>query len=161
MPNCRSIPQDAWKHAREALILYFSRRGRQESAEDLAQQTLMMLWTREDFEFGDETDFKRVCYGFARNILTASRRNSKKESSLDDPNLEISPPPGTSESPETTVLLHEVIEIARQRLAAKEWAVIKRAADPPQSSSAEEANRLGVRLRRARKKLRQLTGWTH
>ena len=78
MANCRSIPPAAWEHAREALIFYFSRRHGLTDAEDLAQDTLATLWSRDDDEFEKNDDFLRVCYGFARLVSQKGYRQAQK-----------------------------------------------------------------------------------
>ena len=65
MPNCRSIPTEKWVHAHKALVHFFTRKG-VSNPEDMAQETLMTLWSREDYQFEKEDDFLKVCYGFAK-----------------------------------------------------------------------------------------------
>ena len=76
--NCRAIPETAWEHARRMLVFYFSRRHQGMDAEDLAQETLARLWSRDDYGFDREEDFLRVCYGFARLILQKGYREARK-----------------------------------------------------------------------------------
>src|SRR5579864_726204 len=78
MANCRSISPEAWAHARESLVFYFSRRHARSDAEDLAQETLLAVWNREDYEFEKEEDFLKVCYGFARRILLEGYRDAHR-----------------------------------------------------------------------------------
>src|ERR1039458_5061855 len=72
--NSRLVPPDIWEHARQALVFYFLRRHGLSNAEDLAQETLTTILKRDDYEFEDEKDFLKVCYGFAGKISQAGRR---------------------------------------------------------------------------------------
>src|SRR5579871_1348020 len=118
MPNCRSMPPEVWAHARECLIFYFSRRHPRSDAEDLAQETLLALWNREDYEFDREEDFLKVCYGFARHVLQEGYRKSERHAAEPlDPAL----PAGQHEwssarAMESRMLLAEVCEIGRSQL---------------------------------------------
>ena len=167
MPNCRSIPPAVWKHATEALVFYFSRRHCRNDAEDLAQDTLAAVLTREDFEFEKEEDFLRVCYGFAARISQAGYREARKHAAgVLDPDFG-RPPTRRSllNSAEASVLLEEVLRTAQSALSEKEWALIQRAAiadpaDNPRPPSPAAANNIRVSLHRARRKLAKLTGWT-
>src|SRR5947208_4477511 len=78
MLNSHSIPPELWIRARQLLIYYFTRRHGIEKAEDLAHNTLMAVWSRQDFEFKKDEDFFRVCYGFARMISLEAYRDQKK-----------------------------------------------------------------------------------
>jgi hypothetical protein len=166
MPNCRSIPQIAWEHAREALIFYFSRRHGIANAEDLAQDTLAAIWSRDDFEFEREEDFLRVCYGFAGRILQSGYRKTRKHagSELDPATPEPARRAYGLDSTEIRLLLDEVIKIGGTQLKKKDWEIIRIAAtaDGPATDGrhpSDSGNRFRVRLFRARKKLAQLTGW--
>jgi DNA-directed RNA polymerase specialized sigma24 family protein len=166
MPNCRSISPQAWEHAREALVFYFSRRHGLADAEDLAQDTLAAIWSRADFEFEKEEDFLRVCYGFAGRILQSGYRQTRKHTASElDPAI---PDPARTaygmNSTEIGLLLDQVIQIGETHLREKDWEVIRTAAsaDGPMTdsqSSSDNGNSFRVRLSRARKKLVQLTGW--
>jgi DNA-directed RNA polymerase specialized sigma24 family protein len=166
MPNCRSISPQAWEHAREALVFYFSRRHGVADAEDLAQDTLAALWSRADFEFEKEEDFLRVCYGFAGRVLQSGYRRTRKHtaSAL---NPAIPDPPRTAfglNSTEMGLLLDQVIQIGEKNLREKDWEVIQTAAsvDGPRTDlrgSSDTGNVFRVRLSRARRKLVELTGW--
>src|SRR5579872_5616193 len=85
MLNCRSIPAEKWVHAHKALMLFFSGKG-VVSPEDMAQQTLMTVWSREDYQFEKEEDFLKVCYGFARKILLEGYRVNR-EHAAEDPDV--------------------------------------------------------------------------
>ncbi len=168
MLNCRSIPQAAWEHAREALVFYFSRRHGIANAEDLAQDTLTALLSRPDYEFEKEEDFLRVCYGFAGRILQSGFRQTRKHSSSElDLNM---PEPNRQDyglnSMEIELLLDEIIQIGETQLKQKDWETIRLGTvgedeDNPDDdrNSPGYANRFRVRLFRARKRLAQLAGW--
>lgn len=165
MANSRSISPEAWAHARESLIFYFSRRHARADAEDLAQETLLAIWNREDYEFDKEEDFLKVCYGFARHISKEGYRASHRHAGDPlDPSL---PAPqhewSSAKATEARMLLEEVCEIGRSKLHQKEWQIIEQAADSDRTSMANElnlgdANNVRVRLHRARRKLAKLTG---
>ncbi len=165
MPNCRDIPPEAWGAAHQALLFYFSRRFLVSNAEDLAQQTLLAVWSRPDFSFTRHEDFQKVCYGFAANVLTAERRKHAKGIHAPlNPNMagpsNISGPQAT----EDLVFLREVIEKAPTKLTEEEWKLIGLAAeatlaDAPYRFAASTANKLRVRLHRVRKKLALKMGW--
>lgn len=165
MANSRSISPKAWAHARESLIFYFSRRHARADAEDLAQETLLAIWNREDYEFDKEEDFLKVCYGFARHISKEGYREAHRQAaaSVDD---SMPAPPHESSSAraiEARILLEKVCEIGRSNLRATDWQMIEQAADSDRATMANElnmgdANNLRVRLHRARKKLAKLTG---
>lgn len=166
VPNCRSISPETWEHARECLVFYFSRRHAHANAEDLAQETLLTIWDREDYEFESEADFLKVCYGFARLISKEGYREAQRQDGEEvDDSL---PAPqhqwGSQRATESRMLLAEVWEIGRSQLEEKEWRVIQQAADSNMMTVAEEL-KLGtainarVRLHRARKKLAKLVGF--
>ena len=166
MANCRSISDEGWAQAREALVFYFSRRHGVHEAEDLAQEALAALLTREDYEFEREEDFLRVCYGFARLISQKGYRQSRKHAGDE---LSEATPAGSGEhgSPVNTemrILLGEVVRLARAALPVNEWQLIHQAAVTDRATLANElnlgdANNVRVRLHRYRKKLAHLTGW--
>ncbi|HEY2390229.1 MAG TPA: hypothetical protein VGK22_03575 [Candidatus Angelobacter sp.] len=165
MRNCRSVAPEAWAHAREALVFYFSRHHGRSDAEDLAQETLLALWNREDYEFEREEDFLKVCYGFARHILKEGYRESRRHAG--EP-LDASTPAPQNElsglrATEARILLDEVCEIGRSLLRGKDWQMIEQAADISPASMAKKfktgnANNVRVRLHRARRKLAKLAG---
>src|SRR5438105_4015533 len=82
MVSCRDIPPSEWEHARQALCFFFSRRLGQNNADDLAQETLLRLWSRPDFEFAKPEDFPKVCFGFAHYVCQQMCRESAKEASV-------------------------------------------------------------------------------
>src|ERR1039458_2426252 len=77
--NCRSVSAKTWEHARQALVFYFTRRHGLTNAEDLAHETLTTILSREDYQFENEEDFLRVCYGFACHILQTTRRKAGRD----------------------------------------------------------------------------------
>lgn len=165
MPNCRSISPETWAHARECLVFYFSRRHARSDAEDLAQETLLTLWNREDYEFDKEEDFLKVCYGFARRISLEGYREAERHAGSI---LDASQPAPEHDwsgqrATESRVLLDQVCEIGQSQLREKEWAIIQQATSSDRAKVAKElklgdANNVRVHLHRARKKLAKLTG---
>jgi hypothetical protein len=166
MPNCRSIPPAVWEHARQALITFFSRRHQFANAEDLAQETLAVLWSRQDFEFDKEEEFLRVCYGFAGKISLAGYRTARKH---DAEQLDTASRPTSGfnvglNPVEASLLLDEVVRIAKAELRDQDWKLIENAAleerdGPARRPDPMQANRARVGLFRARRKLKELTGW--
>jgi len=160
MLNCRSIPAELWVYARKCLIFYFYRRHGMANAEDLAQDTLVAVWGREDYGFEKEEDFLKVCYGFARKIRLEGYRDGLKHAGTELP-------PGAGarvqsvkglEGSEVNVFLEEVRRRAEAELLADELDLIEAAVNrDSQDSPAEGKHR--VKLHRARKKLAKLTGW--
>jgi len=165
MINCRSIPPAVWGHAHDALVFYFSRRHGLHNAEDLAQDTLAAVLTRDDFEFEKEEDFLRVCYGFASRISQSGYRVARKHAAaVLDPNMSHAPARTVSlNQAEMTVLLDEVLRTAKARLSEQDWDLIQQTMssdrDPASRSNIPETNNIRVRLHRARRKLAKLTGW--
>src|SRR5437764_6395485 len=130
MPNCRSISRETWVQAHKALIFFFSRRGAS-NPEDLAQDTLTALLSREDYEFEKEDDFLRVCYGFAKNILREGYRASRKhaaEESLVSIESRVRGIQGL-EGNEARIFLDEICRHADAELQEEEWAAIRAAID--------------------------------
>jgi len=165
MANSRSISPEAWAHARESLIFYFSRRHARADAEDLAQETLLAVWNREDYQFDKEEDFLRVCYGFARHISKEGYREAYRQAaaSVDDSIPAPLHESSSARAMEARILLEKVCEIGRSKLRAKDWQIIEQAADSDRATMADDlnmgdANNVRVRLHRARKKLAKLTG---
>jgi hypothetical protein len=146
--------------------MFFSRRHNFANAEDLAQETLAVLWSRPDFEFNKEEDFLRVCYGLASKISLASYRTSRKHEAeqLDPASPDRSSRNVGLNSAEVTLLLDEVIRIAKAELRDQDWQLIQKAVMEERDATAPqpdpiEANRARVRLSRARRKLKESTGW--
>ncbi len=166
MPTCRDISPKLWEHARQALIFYFSRRQRAANAEDLAQETLTVLWSRDDYIFEKEEDFLRVCYGFASRILQRDfrmqHRNRTEPLSIVDA---VAGQQTSSLKPvETSVLLDEVLKIGSTALREGDWTLIKEAltnnpSGMPGVDNPNVANKIRVRLSRARSRLARATGW--
>jgi len=165
MPNCRTISQATWEHARKALVFYFSRRHGVTEAEDLAQETLAAVLTRDDYEFEKEDDFLRVCYGFAGRISKAGYRQANKHAAAElDPMMAAAEPASRGLIPqEVGLLLEEVVRIGETRLREKDWEMIRAAVErefaATTENSAQDRNTLRVRIYRARRRLAQLTGW--
>jgi RNA polymerase sigma factor (sigma-70 family) len=165
MPNCRSISPETWAHARECLVFYFSRRHARSDAEDLAQETMLAIWDREDYEFDKEEDFLKVCYGFARHISQQGYREAERNAGSPVEAFLPAPPHASSgqRAMESRMLLDQVCEIGRSQLREKEWQIIQQAAGADRATVAEElkmgdANNVRVHLHRARKKLAKLAG---
>lgn len=166
MLNCRAIAPTAWEHARKVLVFYFSRRHGRMDAEDLAQETLASVWSRNDYGFEKEQDFLRVCYGFARLILQKGYREARKHAGEE---LNASRPAaghstGGAAEAEWRILLFQICQVGASQLREKEWQLIQDAATSDFAGTAREstladANTVRVRLHRARKKLARLTGW--
>lgn len=166
MWSCRDIRPELWEHARQALVFYFARRQYLPNAEDLAQQTLLAIWTREDFEFEKEEDFLRVCYGFARRVLHHEHRQQQRGATEElSPDSGSTPKPGSGlDAMEASVLLEEVIRIGRTQLRESDWKLIEAASTQNASEmegvdNASIANKVRVRLSRARSRLARVTGW--
>jgi DNA-directed RNA polymerase specialized sigma24 family protein len=128
--------------------------------EDLAQETLMTVWSREDYQFENEDDFLRVCYGFAKKILLEGYRISRKHAAegfalaVESRVRRIQ----GLERNEVSVFLGEVCRRADAELQEEEWAAIQAAIDRDSQDQPVEGKQR-VRLYRARKKLAKLTGW--
>jgi DNA-directed RNA polymerase specialized sigma24 family protein len=165
MANCRSISPEAWAHARESLVFYFSRRHTRSDAEDLAQETLLAIWNREDYEFDKEEDFLKICYGFARLIAKEGYRESRRHAAAAlEPSLPAPPHEGSSpRSIEARLLLEKVCAIGESQLRDEEWRMIRQSMDRDRAGMAQDfkvrdANNMRVRLHRVRRKLAKLTG---
>jgi DNA-directed RNA polymerase specialized sigma24 family protein len=163
MPTSRSIAENAWEHARKALVFYFTHHGAI-NAEDLAQETLSELWRREDYEFEEEGDFLRVCYAFARLILMAEWRRERKRESAELGHCRQAPVHSVIRlnPAEMAAFLEEVMEAGRSQLSAGDWSLIQDSVTGgpgDEASDANQANRTRVQLHRARKKLSRLIGW--
>src|SRR5205809_7688089 len=127
MFNCRSIPSEKWVHAHKALIYFFSRKGFL-NPEDMAQETLMTVWSREDYQFEKEDDFLKVCYGFARKILLDGYR-VRRDHAAEDPDLVESRVQAIQglKGNEVRVFLEEVLRRADAELQEEERAAIQAA----------------------------------
>lgn len=159
MLNSRSIPHASWVHASKVLIYFFSRRGAS-NPEDLAQETLMTVWSRENYQFEKEGDFLKVCCGFAKKILLEGYRVSRKHAAEDSAPAVKSPVKGIQglEGNEVSVFLEQVCRRGDAELEEEEWAAIQAAVDRDSQDQPIEGKQR-VRLYRARKKLAKLTGW--
>lgn len=159
MPNCRSIPAETWVHASKALFYFFRGKG-VSNPEDLAQETLMTVWSREDYQFEKEDDFLKVCYGFAKKVLLDAYRVNRKHAAEElDLSVE-SPVQGIQglKGSEVSVFLEEVCDRANAELQQEESAAIQAAIEREREDHPVEGKQR-VRLYRARKKLAKLTGW--
>jgi DNA-directed RNA polymerase specialized sigma24 family protein len=159
MLSCRSIPAEMWVHAHKALVQFFTHKDVL-NPEDLAQETLMTLWSRNDYLFDKEEDFLKVCYGFAKNILRDGYRVSRKYAAEE---LDLSVESHVQgiqglEGSEVSVFLEEVCRRANTELQQEERAAIQAAIDREREDHPVEGKQR-VRLYRARKKLAKLTGW--
>jgi hypothetical protein len=168
MPSCRDIGPEVWEQARQALVLYFQRR-QVTNFEDLAHDTLLAFWNRPDYLFERETDFLRVCYGFAGLILRQDYRRRKKLAADPLPSGDLGdlvgrPPRRCAFEPaELLVLLGEIFRIGRNELRENDWKLIEEAIakNPSEMEAADGkngANRIRVRLSRARNRLLRATG---
>ena len=160
MLTSRSISPELWVYARRCLVYYFTHRHGASNAEDLAQETLLAVWGREDYPFEKEEDFLKVCYGFARNIRQQGIRVQQKHEAGELTSEVECPSPKVKgmQHQEVQIFLDEVRERAEAELLADELALIVEAMkrdghDPPLST------RFRVKLHRARKKLEKITGW--
>ena len=161
MLNSRSIPLEKWEHAYKAMSYFFRGKG-VSNPEDLAQETLLTVWTREDYQFEKEEDFLKVCYGFARKILQEGYRADHKHAAEE---LDVSVKPRVRsiqglEGNEVNVFLEEVCQRADAELQEEEWSAIRAAVDRDSHDQPVEGKQR-VRLHRARKKLAKLTGWNN
>jgi hypothetical protein len=160
MLNSHSIPSELWAQARERLIFFFSRRLGLQNAEDLAHNTLLAIWVRNDFEFIEEEDFFKVCYGFARNILLEGYRDMKNQESVElhpEMKQKILGVQGLQGS-EAAAFLREVIKCGEELFDTEEWALIE-AATNRDANDAPISSQHRTKMHRIRKKLAELTGW--
>jgi DNA-directed RNA polymerase specialized sigma24 family protein len=165
MINCRSVSPKAWEHARQALVFYFTRRHGLSSAEDLAQETLATVLSREDYQFEKEEDFLRVCYGFAGHMLQTARREVAKSSCnsivsvLEAGCAEMH---GLKDA-ELNVYLNEILRLGKDQLREADWQLIQQSivldGNRGAGSGPTSDNSARVKLHRARRKLAQLAGW--
>jgi len=125
----------------------------------MAQQTLMTVWSREDYQFEKEEDFLKVCYGFARKILLEGYRVNR-EHAAEDPDVVESRVQAIQglRGNEVSVFLEEVCRRAATELQEEEWAMIQAAVQRGGQDQPVDTKQR-VRLYRARKKLAKLTGW--
>lgn len=161
--NCSEIPEKMWVETRQSLYFYFSRRFGFNNADDLAQETLLRVWSRPDYVFKDSSDFPKVCIGFARNVAYEHRREAAIwvtvdwEAELKD---EVQYGPGP-EVAENMVLLRETLEASQTVLSEQERKLIGKASERDRGGTAakpmDPAGR--VKLSRARRKLADYIGW--
>lgn len=165
MTDCRSISQEAWEEARVALVFYFSRRHGFSNAEDLAQETLLVVFKRSDFKFENEGQFLRVVYGFASRISKQAYRQSRKNQGQElDPALSARQPRVDSlRGPEVAVFFKQVCREGEAGLSPLELQLVRRlmesdVSDLYKSFKRADSNKMRVRLHRVRAKLRKLSG---
>jgi DNA-directed RNA polymerase specialized sigma24 family protein len=155
---------ELWAQASEALLTYFQNRCQNDDAGDLVQQTLLTLWSREDYKFETPEDFLRVAHGFAKNIwLAYLRRKGRNYESMDEAYAAPDPSSAGMRGAEVKIFLREVRAVAQTQLKRDNWNLIRKAAaaqmegrdyDYPRN----DANKLRVQLHRARKRLAQIVG---
>jgi len=163
MLNSRSIRDELWEQAREALVFYFLRRHGLPNAEDLAHDTLQALWSR-DFAFEKEDQFLRVCYGFASRISKQGYREARKHAAGA---LDAAPPASEGKvagmvEAEARVFLDDVCRTAEAHLSAEDWELVQRLVEddrPGLSGGFGNSGRFRVHLHRMRRRLARLTGW--
>lgn len=159
MLNCRSIPSEKWVHAYKTLVYFFTGKNVL-NPEDMAQETLMTLWSREDYQFEDEADFLKVCYGFAKKILFEGYRANRKHAA-EELNASVKSHVQAFqglEGSEVNIFLKEVYQYANAELKQEELDSIQAAIDHDRQDEPVDTKQR-VRLYRARKKLAKLTGW--
>lgn len=173
MATSRSISPEAWAHAREGLIFYFSRRHGMDRAEDLAHETLMAVWSRSDYQFEKDEDFPKVCLGFARHVSRSTFRDATRRPtvSLEGDTAASDYSSEGAKSTEMRILLEQIKEMGKAGLSDREWQLIVNAAgltgdndargdaDAAEELRQTDGNRFRVYLHRARKKLEKMSGW--
>jgi len=160
MVDSRFIPIELWIEARKSLIFFFSRRLGLQNAEDLAQHTLMVILSREDYEFAREEDFPKVCYGFAKKILREVYRDTKdRECVALDPEIEerVLGVQGLKGA-EAAAFLEEVKRYGQEMLDTEEWALIEAVANRDEDD-APATGKIRTQVHRIRKRLAKITGW--
>jgi len=160
MLNSRSIPNELWAQMRERLIFFFSRRLGFQNAEDLAHNTLLAIWMRNDYGFDKEEDFAKVCYGFARKVLQEGYRESKNPecAELDPQAAEKLLGVQGLHGSEAAAFLREVIQCGEEMFDAQEWALIQAVVNDNEKD-APVSGSVRTKVHRIRKKLAELTGW--
>ena len=165
MPNSRSIPDALWAQARRRLVFYFAHRGFA-NAEDLAHDTLAELLRREDYQFQQDEDFLKICYGFASRVLKAASRlkGMRATEEVDESRNATTRNSFGLNRAEMAVFLNEVIVAAQTELSPSDWQIVQEYAtgdtdERKSKMSPQAANRIRVRLHRARRKLGRITGW--
>lgn len=153
-----------WVHAERVLVFYFSRRHGATNACDLAHDTIAAL-LGSDYEFSEEKDFLRVCYGFAAMISLAEyRKQGRQGVSLTGFEIDAPDPRSTAglNSIETDILIDQVKKIAETGLRHEDWQLIWKSLNASGREELAEDLGLGnagnarVRLFRAYAKLRKL-----
>jgi DNA-directed RNA polymerase specialized sigma24 family protein len=161
MPNSRTIPPEAYAHAREALFRYFASRYGRADADDLSQEVLCRLFEREDYEFDNPADFLRVCKGFARKVAQERFRAQSRYGSLDyDVPAPVHGANGQRDI-EARVLLDQICRKGREGLRSADWRAICNAATLEETSTEGLPGRPAtprerIFLHRARAKLREI-----
>jgi DNA-directed RNA polymerase specialized sigma24 family protein len=158
------MPVEVWEHVRQALKTYFQQQYWVTDAEGLAQDTVGELYGS-PFEFADPSDFRKVCYVFARNIGHTARRRAFRHCELsEDGSFGHEPSGNAMTATEMRILLEQVLEVARSEMSETDVKLLEAIAgsnDIDREELARElglgdANNLGVRLHRSIKKLASL-----
>jgi len=164
--NCRSIPEDLWLAASKALVFYFSRRHGRSNAEDLAQDTLAVIWKRSDFNFESQEQFLRVVYGFASRISKQAYRRARKHGgdNLDTDVSARQPRLVGLAGAEVAVFFKDVCREGEAGLSDEDWQLVQKLMESDVSQVYEsfglsDSNGLRVRLHRIRRKLSGLSGF--
>ncbi|HLK63076.1 MAG TPA: hypothetical protein VKU19_06530 [Bryobacteraceae bacterium] len=162
MLTSRQMSPEAWARVFDALVFYFTRRLGELNAEDLAQQTLVAVLKRVDYQFEKEEDFLRVCYGFATNILKAAYRQGGRDAHVSLEDFIPEPENRTSASGiENAIFLDDVLREGQRQLKKRDWELIREAAEAqldnqPHNYPSGKENKFRVALHRARGKLAQV-----
>jgi DNA-directed RNA polymerase specialized sigma24 family protein len=132
----------------------------------LAQETLLSIWDREDYEFENEEDFLKVCYGFARLKSKEGYRDNKRhdDETVDDSLAAPKHGWGSQRATESRMLLAQVWKIGQSKLREQDWKLIQQASDSdyPKMNDGMNVGSAGnarVRLHRARRRLAKLVGF--
>ena len=158
MLTCRDIPAEDWAKARERLVYYFSRGHGAENARDLAQETLMAVLERDDFQFERREDFLPVCLGFARRVSQSGYRKEFRYSGGQPPDDLPGRLGESAEAVERGILLAQILEKAKTGLRDEEYDLIM---ESPAGSDPQQANRQRVARHRALRKLARALGLKH
>jgi DNA-directed RNA polymerase specialized sigma24 family protein len=148
------------------LKFYFSRRYGAHNAEDLAQDTMLAVLTRDDFQFDKEQDFLRVCYAFAKRTGKARLRGERKHAAIDIADVAPVLSAGPPNAIENGIFLREVLEAGAQCLNARQLDAVVKAAEAEADRGDlhtkfgfPDANSFRVFLHRTRRKLAEKVGY--
>ncbi len=165
--TCRDIPPHVWAQAEEAVINYLALRLGVHNATDVAQDTMLTVLRRSDFEFEKEEDFLRVCLGFAKRVGPESRRSAERRAT----DVLTSEPPDQAsgiaglDGPEVAIYLKEMLALGKQHLSERDYRLLERATVCDGKELMAEfdfpnVQTMRVHLYRIRKELAKLGGWT-